>query len=79
MISVVIPVYNEAGCLSAHLAALTPVLQDVSPGDWEVVLVDDGSTDGTGAEIARLAAADPRVRGLTHARNQGKGAAVRTG
>jgi len=79
MISVVIPVYNEAGCLQAHLDALRPVLEGLSPGAWEVVLVDDGSSDGTGAEIARLAAAEPRVRGLAHARNQGKGAAVRTG
>ncbi len=79
MISVVIPVYNEAGCLSAHVEALRPVLEELSPGDWEVLLVDDGSSDGTGAEIARLAAADPRVRGLSHGRNRGKGAAVRTG
>jgi dolichyl-phosphate beta-glucosyltransferase len=79
MISVVIPVYNEAGCLPAHLTALRPVLEELSPGDWEVVLVDDGSTDGTGAEIARLSAADPRVRGLSHPGNRGKGAAVRTG
>lgn len=79
MISVVIPVYNEAGCLAAHVDALRPVLQELSPEGWEVVLVDDGSADGTGAEIARLAAADPRVRGLAHERNRGKGAAVRTG
>lgn len=79
MISVVIPVYNEAGCLQAHLDALRPVLEELAPGDWELLLVDDGSVDGTGAEIARLAAIDPRVRGLAHPANRGKGAAVRTG
>jgi len=78
MISVVIPVYNEAGCLQAHVDVLRPLLQSLSPDDWEVVLVDDGSSDGTGAEIARLGA-DARVRGASHARNRGKGAAVRTG
>src|SRR5258705_119659 len=78
MISVVIPVYNEAGCLPDHVDALRPLLQSLSPDDWEIVLVDDGSSDGTGDVIARLAQ-DPRVRGATHPRNLGKGAAVRTG
>ncbi len=79
MISVVIPVYNEAACLQAHVAALRPLLDELASRDWEIVLVDDGSSDGTGAEIARLAAATPGVRGLSHAVNQGKGAALRTG
>jgi len=79
MISVVIPVYNEAGCLQQHVDALVPLLQSLSPGGWEILLVDDGSADGTGTEIARLQAADARVRGLSHGRNLGKGAAVRTG
>jgi dolichyl-phosphate beta-glucosyltransferase len=79
MISVVIPVYNEAGCLQQHVEALAPLLESLAPGAWEIVLVDDGSSDGTGAEIARLAAADARVRGQRHPRNLGKGAAVRTG
>ena len=78
MISVVIPVYNEAGCLPEHVDVLRPLLQSLSPDDWEIVLVDDGSSDGTGDVIARLGA-DPRVRGATHPRNLGKGAAVRTG
>lgn len=79
MISVVIPVYNEAACVPAHVDALRPLLQSLAPDDWEIVLVDDGSADGTGAEIARLSAADPRVRGSNHPVNRGKGAAVRTG
>jgi dolichyl-phosphate beta-glucosyltransferase len=78
MISVVIPVYNEAGCLPEHVDVLRPLLQSLSPDDWEIVLVDDGSSDGTGDVIARLAQ-DPRVRGAAHPRNLGKGAAVRTG
>jgi len=78
MISVVIPVYNEAACLEAHVAVLRPLLDELSPRDWEIVLVDDGSSDGTGAEITRLAGT-PGVRGLSHPVNRGKGAALRTG
>jgi len=79
MISVVIPVYNEAGCLRAHCEALRPLLDELSPQGWEIVLVDDGSRDATGDEIRRLSAADWRVRGEFHPANRGKGAAVRTG
>ena len=79
MISVVIPVYNEAACVPAHVEALRPLLQSLAPDDWEIVLVDDGSADGTGAAIRKVAAADGRVRAETHAKNRGKGAAVRTG
>ncbi len=79
MISAVIPVYNEAGALAEHVQALSPILDRLMGDDWEIVLVDDGSSDGTGEAIARLCAAEPRIRGLSHAVNQGKGAAVRTG
>ena len=79
MISVVIPVYNEAGCLQAHVEALRPLLEELAPGDWEIVLVDDGSVDGTGDEIRRLAASVGSIRGCFHPANRGKGAAVRTG
>ena len=62
------------------MAALSTVLAQVAGDDWEIVLVDDGSHDGTAVAIEGLAAADPvHVRGLGHAVNMGKGAAVRTG
>ncbi len=80
MISVVIPVYNEAACLPAHVDALGPLLTGLRGEAWEIVLVDDGSSDGTGATIAQLARQHAgHVRSETHARNLGKGAAVRTG
>ncbi|GJM22341.1 MAG: glycosyl transferase [Planctomycetota bacterium] len=88
MISAVIPVYNEASCLEAGVHATRAVLQHVAGADsardgdpkaWEILLVDDGSSDGTGALMARLEAEDPHIRALSHSVNQGKGAAVRTG
>ena len=72
-VSFVIPCYEE----EEALAALRPHLGSI-PAD-EVVFVDDGSTDGTAAALAALAAADERVRVTTHERNRGVGAAMRTG
>jgi dolichyl-phosphate beta-glucosyltransferase len=78
-ISGVIPVYQEGGCLAASVQELGETLERLAPGDWELVLVNDGSGDGTGPLIDQLAAADPRIRGAHHEQNQGKGAAIRTG
>lgn len=72
-VSVVVPCFQE----EAALAAFAPVLARI-PAD-EVLFVDDGSTDATPARLAALAAADARVRVLTHPRNCGVGAAMRTG
>ena len=77
-ISAVIPVFNEAACLAEHVPALSEILAGIAGDDWEILLVDDGSDDGTDAIVAELAA-DPRIRGLRHEVNRGKGAAVRTG
>jgi dolichyl-phosphate beta-glucosyltransferase len=78
MISVVIPIYNEVARLRTHLDVLTGVLRGLAGEDWEVVLVDDGSTDGSAELIATLAR-DPHVVSRRHELNRGKGAAVRTG
>src|SRR5206468_1552937 len=76
-LSVVIPVYNEAATVAAlvEAALLAPLPEGV---DREVILVDDGSTDGTPGELARFAA-DPRVRTFSQDVNRGKGAALRRG
>lgn len=73
-ISVVIPVYNGEG----HLANAVKSLQDGTCGDWEAVIVDDGSTDGTLRIAEELAAKDGRIRvvhqangGVSSARNRG--------
>src|SRR6185436_19055996 len=78
--SVVIPVYNESANVGIVLDDTVRCL-DASPyrGAWEVILVNDGSTDDTGRVIDGLAAADSRVRAVHHVSNRGFGAALRSG
>jgi glycosyltransferase involved in cell wall biosynthesis len=77
-VSIVFPCWNEAGRLPRTLERyLAHFPRD--PGAVEVVVVDDGSTDGTFAVAQAAAAADPRVRVLHTEPNHGKGFAVRTG
>jgi dolichol-phosphate mannosyltransferase len=77
-ISVVVPMLNEKANLSILYERLTRVLQ-ASDESYELVLVDDGSTDGTHAEILRLREADPRVKYIRLARNFGHQAALTAG
>ena len=74
VLSVVVPMYNEAATLEQVLEL---VLKQSLVG--EVILVDDGSSDGTVDLAAALAQKETRVRLYQHQRNQGKGAALRTG
>jgi dolichyl-phosphate beta-glucosyltransferase len=77
-LTVVLPCYNEAGRLPGTLRAYLGRLSS-APGEVEVLVVDDGSTDATRAVAEAAAAADPRVRVLAHRPNRGKGFAVRAG
>jgi putative flippase GtrA len=73
-LSVVLPAYHEEDRIAATVATVRGALAEL-PGSVEVVVVDDGSTDGTAA-AARAAGAD---QVLVQPRNRGKGAAVRVG
>lgn len=74
-ISVLIPFYNEEKQVPLTVAALRPVLDSLGC-DWEAVLVDDGSKDGTWAALRAASAEDGRVRALRFSRNFGKEAAL---
>lgn len=77
-ISVVIPVYNEEGNLrELHRQVVTSLEALGLP--YEIIIVDDGSRDGTWAVISDLAARDPHVGGLRHRRNFGKARGLATG
>ncbi|MGC9332601.1 MAG: glycosyltransferase family 2 protein [Anaerolineae bacterium] len=74
LVSVVIPAYNEASAIGATLGTVRKVMN--SPRvDGEILVVDDGSTDGTADQVS----AYPEVRLIRHAQNRGYGAALKTG
>jgi glycosyltransferase involved in cell wall biosynthesis len=73
-LSIVVPVYNEAATIYSVIRTVL-----AQPLVKEVVIVDDGSKDGTWEALQPLPAEDSRVRLLQHKVNQGKGAALRTG
>jgi polyisoprenyl-phosphate glycosyltransferase len=77
-LSIVIPAYNEEANLPVLVAELTTVLEDAGV-DFELVVVDDGSGDGTAAMLRVLAESDKRVRGLVLSRNFGHQAAISEG
>lgn len=78
-ISIVIPAYNEQERLPGTLARVVDFLSHSRWSDWEVLVIDDGSTDQT-AQVARgFEARCTRVRLLQNERNMGKGYAVRRG
>lgn len=76
--SLVVPLFNEAGNILPLVASAIEVLASFRH-DFEVILVNDGSTDTTGREIADAIARWPQCRVLTHPQNRGQGAALLTG
>lgn len=73
-ISVLCPIYNGAARLED---AVRSIIAQTEP-DWELLLLDDGSTDGSAEICRRLAASDRRIRYLAHDQNRGLGAAMAT-
>jgi len=76
-LSVVVPAFNEEGCIGDFIERMQRELPARVPS-WEIVVVDDGSSDRTAAIVSERAVSDSRVRLITGA-HHGKGAAVRQG
>lgn len=77
-VSLVVPMYNEEKSVSRLLDVAIPALEE-NTDDWEIVLVDDGSTDATLSLAQARAEAEPRLKVLAHATNRGLGGTLRTG
>ena len=78
LVSVVVPLLNEEATLAALHAEVMAAL-DAAGLAWEIVFVDDGSTDGSYAELVRLHGAFPNVRVVRLRRNLGKAVALAVG
>jgi dolichol-phosphate mannosyltransferase len=77
-ISIIVPMFNEADNVAPLAAQVFAALRD-ERRPFELVLVDDASTDGTWEKIIAAGKADARVRGIRHGRNAGQSAALWTG
>jgi glycosyltransferase involved in cell wall biosynthesis len=78
-LSLVVPFYNEGAGVARFFTAVLPVLAALPDTAWEIVCVDDGSTDDTLALLLAQAARDPRLVVLEFSRNFGKEAALSAG
>ena len=79
MISIVIPAYNEERNLPVLYANLREVLSGAGEDDFEIVFIDDGSSDRTWETITGLSSSDVRVRGVRLSRNFGHQSALMAG
>ena len=77
-VSVVIPLYNEAGCIGTNLSHIDDHLSTLTWA-YELILVDDGSVDSTKAICGNIIDRNSHVRLISYPVNRGKGHAVRTG
>lgn len=76
--SIIAPVYNEKDCLATLFTRVKDVM-DTTGEPWELVIIDDGSQDGSTEIIRKLGEEDPRVRPVIFARNFGHQIAVTAG
>lgn len=77
-VSVICPMYNEAGGIERNLRRLLDALHRLDH-TWELILVNDGSTDDSAARVKALAQDEERLRLVGYPRNRGRGYALRTG
>ena len=82
ILTILVPVMNEEEAIAPFVARVTPILDaldDPAAKSWEILFVDDGSSDATLAAILAAHARDPRVRAISFSRNFGKEAALSAG
>jgi glycosyltransferase involved in cell wall biosynthesis len=80
LLSVVVPVKNEEAAIAFFVERVSAILDGIALNQsWEILFIDDGSTDSTLAAIAAAHARERRVRGLSLSRNFGKEAALSAG
>ncbi|MCS7092583.1 MAG: glycosyltransferase family 2 protein [Patescibacteria group bacterium] len=77
-ISVFFPAYNEEGNIKETVLEAVKVLNDIA-SKWEILIINDGSKDGTLAIAKKLASDDRRVKVINHSKNRGYGAALKSG
>ena len=78
-LSIVVPCFNEQECIAALYERLTKAAKAAAGSDYEIILVNDGSRDGTWPMMKELAAADPRLVAINLSRNHGHQLALTAG
>ncbi|SME98973.1 Glycosyltransferase involved in cell wall bisynthesis [Tistlia consotensis] len=78
-LSFVVPAFNEEPNIESTLATVGGVMAGIGLADYEIVVIDDGSSDATARLVEAAGTADPRVRLVRHEVNRGLGAAIRSG
>ena len=78
LLSIVVPAYNEAGAIAGNVASISRAAEQVAE-DFEIIVSDDGSTDGTYRAACEIARSNPRVRVVRTRPNAGKGWALKKG
>ena len=78
-ISAVLPAYNEEAVITETVERTARALTELGVADYEILVVDDGSSDATAARASGTETSGSQVRVVTHPHNRGYGAALRTG
>src|SRR3954471_17880093 len=79
-LSLIIPAYNESAIILRNVEEIERWMAEHQPEiAYDIVVIDDGSTDGTGEVLNERAKTDPRLKPLHHNGNRGRGRAIRTG
>jgi glycosyltransferase involved in cell wall biosynthesis len=77
-LSVFFPAYNEEANLEKTVGKAKGILEEIA-GEWEILIINDGSKDRTGEIAENLAKKDPRIKVITHSPNRGYGASLKSG